>query len=263
MHNLDPKQTERVRKQFLRLCEWTLVPQPLEEDDDTEDPQNDEGAGDSAAEQTPEQGNEELDTDQPQGEDANMSDTPNSPNLDMPDSNSQMDQMASPNGNNMPNVNMDQEGPVGMENVDGDNEVIDVDDLTNAQEKMNAKVNKVGRNVGGLDDKMNNISNILQQMIDIINHNNDEIKQFKQEFEKRNPTQKEKLELRSLDSAPYSMSPTEYWDRKVNTDRNQYAPTEYTLTQKDVDDFNPSDIEKSFYIEDDLKQDINKIFGYR
>ena len=104
----------------------------------------------------------------------------------------------------------------------------------------------------------------------MINNNNQEIQNFKKEFEKRNPTQTEKLNLRSLDSYPFNVSPQKYWADKgmdPNSNYSGYAdndqPTtqEYQLTNNDVDDFDERTIEKSFDVDDDLQQDLKKIFG--
>ena len=79
------------------------------------------------------------------------------------------------------------------------------------------------------------------------------------EIEKRNPTPQEKLEMRSLDSYPYSVKLSDYWADKEDhydvMDTKKEEPEEYVLTQQDVDDYNPQEIEKSFdpeYDEDDI-----------
>ena len=151
-----------------------------------------------------------------------------------------------------------------------DEEVIDVDDITNAQEKMNNKVNHVGRELGDVDDKIETLLTSLEKMQQMIDNNNQEIAQFKKEFEKRNPTQTEKLNLRSLDSYPFNVNPKDYWDEKgidPNSNYSGYAdndePTdkEYIITNSDVDDFDERAISQSFNIDDELNQDIKKIFG--
>jgi hypothetical protein len=154
----------------------------------------------------------------------------------------------------------------------GENEdtVIDVDDITNAQEKMNDKVNVVGQDLGKVDNKIEALLQSLAKMETMIDNNNQEIAKFKAEFEKRNPTQTEKLNLRSLDSYPFNVNPKDYWAQKGGDPNSNYSgfannaePTtqEYVITNNDVDDFNEREIDKSFDIEDELKQDINKIFG--
>ena len=120
------------------------------------------------------------------------------------------------------------------------------------------------------DDKIETLLTSLEKMQQMIDNNNQEIAQFKKEFEKRNPTQTEKLNLRSLDSYPFNVNPKDYWDEKgidPNSNYSGYAdndePTdkEYIITNSDVDDFDERAISQSFNIDDELNQDIKKIFG--
>lgn len=173
--------------------------------------------------------------------------------------------------NNDPNA-MGNEGMPPMDDMPPmeDEEVIDVDDITNAQEKMNNKVNHVGRELGNVDDKIETLLTSLEKMQQMIDNNNQEIAQFKKEFEKRNPTQTEKLNLRSLDSYPFNVNPKDYWDEKGIDPNSNYSgysdndePTDkdYIITNSDVDDFDERAISQSFNIDDELNQDIKKIFG--
>lgn len=160
--------------------------------------------------------------------------------------------------------------PMGMSNEEPeeDEEVIDVDDITNAQEKTNDKVNSVGRDLGKVDNRIEKLINAIDKLETMFDKNNQDIVDLRKEFEKRNPTQTEKLNLRSLDSYPFNVRPTDYWAEKAkNSNYSAYAdnqePTtnEYVITNSDVDDFNDREIADSFFIDDDLNQDIKKIFG--
>lgn len=150
---------------------------------------------------------------------------------------------------------------------DSDEDVIDVDDVVKAQEKTNDKVNDVGRDIGTVDKRIEKLLGAIEAMQGVIDRNNAEIADLKQEFEKRNPTQTEKLNLRSLDSYPFNVRPTDYWRQKgIDSNYQAYAdnyePTtqEYTITNDDVDNIY-SNIDKTFNISDDDIQDINKIFN--
>ena len=267
-----------AHKQFMRLCEWSYVPQTLEEegeDDTQQDPNADMGGGDpnmggdpNAMPQDPNMGG---------GQDPNMGGDPNA-DMGGGDPNMGGDPNAMPQDPNMggdPNAmpqdpNMGGEMPP-MDDMGGEDEtVIDVDDITNAQEKMNSKVNVVGKGLGEVDDKIESLLQSLSKMEAMINNNNQEIAKFKAEFEKRNPTQTEKLNLRSLDSYPFNVNPKDYWAQKSVDPNSNYSgysnneePTtkEYVITNSDVDDFSEREMQDSFDIDDDLKQDINKIFG--
>lgn len=164
-------------------------------------------------------------------------------------------------------------GPDDMGGLDEDEpeeeeDVIDVDDLTKAQEKTNDKVNSVGKDLGKVDARIEKLLGAIESLENMFDKNNQEIADLKAEFEKRNPTQTEKLNLRSLDSYPFKIKPTDYWKEKgENSNYSAYAdneePTtqEYVITNDDVDDFNEREIADSFSVTDDLEQDIKKIFG--
>lgn len=165
--------------------------------------------------------------------------------------------------------------PMGMNNpMDGmqeeqeDEDVIDVDDITNAQEKTNDKVNSVGRDLGKVDGRIEKLINAVDKLETMFDKNNHDILDLKREFEKRNPTETERLNLRSLDSYPYNVRPSDYWEQKAKTsnysayaDNNEPTTDEYVITNNDVDDFNEREIADSFTIDDDLNQNIRKIFG--
>ena len=159
---------------------------------------------------------------------------------------------------------MDGEDPMGGE----EDEVIDVEDITSAQEKMNTKVNHVGRNLGKVDDKLVSLYHTINKLESMIDDNNSQIMALKQEFEKRNPTPTEKLNLRSLDSYPFNVNPVDYWKEKSTTSNykpysdNDESPTEeYEITNNDVDDFSEREMADSFFIPDEWQQDLKKIFN--
>jgi hypothetical protein len=71
-----------------------------------------------------------------------------------------------------------------------------------------------------------------------------------------------------LDSYPFKIRPTDFWNDKAAQGRyDAYAdnrePTtnEYVITNSDVDDFREREIEDTFSVDDDLDQNIKKIFG--
>ena len=171
------------------------------------------------------------------------------------------DPMADPTGGADP---MSMPAPDGG---DSDEEVIDVDDVVKAQEKTNDKVNDVGKDLGTVDRRIEKLLGALEDMQGVIDKNNAEIADLKNEFEKRNPTQTEKLNLRSLDSYPFNIRPTDYWKQKsmegnydAYADNDEPTTQEYTITNDDVRDVT-DDIANTFDIPEDDIQDFNKIFN--
>jgi len=137
-------------------------------------------------------------------------------------------------------------------------EVIDVDELTDAQEKTEDKLDK-------LSDKFEKLLNKIDNFEAQIDHSNEKMEALKAEIEKRNPTPVEKLSLRTRDSYPFSLTPGEYWkDKEQNSnystedDENGANDRIYQITKDEIDDFNDyASVSKTF---DDY--DIRNMFGY-
>ena len=149
-----------------------------------------------------------------------------------------------------------------------DGETIDIDGLTQAEEKLNVKQNHIGRDLSKVDNRITTLIKTINNLLTKVDSNNSEIESLKAEFEKRNPTQTEKLNLRSLDSYPFNVKPNEYWAEKAKqggyeaySDNDEPTTKEYVITNDDVD--NPSDdIANTFFkIDDDDIQTLEKMFN--
>ena len=157
--------------------------------------------------------------------------------------------------------------PMGEEPED-DGETIDIDGLTKAQDKLNVKQNHIGRDLSKVDTRIDTLIDTINNLLSKVDSNNSEIESLKAEFEKRNPTQTEKLNLRSLDSYPFNVKPNEFWAEKAKqggyeayADNDEPTTKEYVITNDDVD--NPSDdIANTFFkIDDDDIQTLEKMFN--
>jgi hypothetical protein len=256
-----------AHKQFMRLCEWSYSPSGLDEDDEAPQDPNMDATAQNMGDQNnmgaaaPQDGQGFMDGGMNNGMQSGQDQ-----NMGMDDQNMENPSMSDdmPNGDMMPDI-----PEPSTEDNEEDDDVIDVDDLTDAQEKMNKKVNHVGKDVSSMDNRINQLMTALDKMESMINSNNDKIEQLNAEFKARVQTPTEKLNLRSLDSYPFNVKPTEYW-AKVTKDMPQYSVTddndiptekEYVIKQSDVDNVPDKEIEDSFIIDDKFRQDINKIFG--
>ena len=158
-----------------------------------------------------------------------------------------------PNGGMPPMDDPNMMGGEGIEDIDmeteqpGD-EVVDVDELTQSQEATEFKVDNV-------DDKLNKVLKIISKFNDAIEANDQKIEDLKKEFQKRNPTAEETLNLRSLASYPFSERPDEYW-KKQQQDHPNYnvisdndvstADEQKEFIRKgDIDNFNEREVMKS------------------
>jgi hypothetical protein len=148
-------------------------------------------------------------------------------------------------------------------------DTIDIDGLTKAEDKLNVKQNRIGRDISKVDNRISSLIDSISNLLTKVDSNNAEIEALKAEFEKRNPTQTEKLNLRSLDSYPFNVKPNEYWAQKAKeggyeaySDNAEPTTKEYTITNDDVD--NPSqDIADTFFkIDSDDIQTLDKLFNF-
>ena len=153
------------------------------------------------------------------------------------------------------------EGPdaMGEEQPGPDDNVIDIDDLTNAQDETNQ--------VQDLNSKFEKLLGVVDKFEKFIEKNDGEIASLKQELEKRNPTPIEKLDLRTVnDSYPFNVKPNDYWKTKEETSNYRVGgdetevPEQYDLHQSDVDDVtNWKEIADS--LDDSSLTDLTKIFN--
>ena len=263
-----------AHKQFLRMCNEDYLSHGelnLNEDDEVA-PTSDNNDQNQTNE--PDTGNQdsslfdnnptEGDNTTPMGVSGNTNDTEDAMNGD------------ASMGGEMPMNNMgdslDSDSDIAPDNDSSDEDTIDIDDLTDAQEKINHKTNKIGINLGKVDNRIEHLMQSLEKMEDMIDSNNAEIMSLRKEFEKRNPTQIERIDMRRrFDSPGFNESPEESLAKRLQA-RNNYTVTDggdktndkqYTLTQNDIDSVGDSQVADSFYkIDDDDIQDINKIFGF-
>ena len=164
---------------------------------------------------------------------------------------------------------MDDAGMMGDDAPEeGDENTIDIAGLTRAEDKLNIKQNQIGRDLSKVDDRIMSLIDKIGNLQAALDTNNTELEALKAEFEKRNPTQTEKLNLRSLDSYPFNVRPDEYWKNKAEqggyqaySDNSEPTTKEYVITNDDVD--NPSkDIADTFFkIDDDDIQTLDKLFN--
>ena len=149
------------------------------------------------------------------------------------------------------------------EDLEDDNTVIDVEDIVQAQEKLNKKENEIGKDVSSLGSDYTKLLAALEKMQKTIDAQDQRMSQLSNELEKRIPTQQERLQMQSLKSYPFNIDPNEYWnekekdgDYKASDEPRDNKPLE--IKQKMIDNYNASEIEDSF--ENPSTKDIFKGF---
>ena len=137
-------------------------------------------------------------------------------------------------------------GMEGGETMQSDDEVIDVDDLTKSQEQAEKKIDKMNDKFEKL---MGAVETLIAQNKEMERREAEAKAEFQAELDKRIPTPKQRMTMRSTKSSPYSMSPNEYM--------NNYAPENYS----DADDNNGADDAQYQITKDDIDRftDYNSI----
>ena len=132
-------------------------------------------------------------------------------------------------------------------------EELDITDLVDGQKTM---ADKQEEYFTSLFDQIKNMEEKLSEMDKLVS----KIDSLETKFDKFRPkTPQEKLELRSLDSGPFKQNLSDFFDEKKG-EMEKSGKNEYVLTNDEVENFNPSDIENSFNqpMEDDDDMLLNR-----
>jgi hypothetical protein len=125
------------------------------------------------------------------------------------------------------------------EEGEGETEELDITDLVDSQKTMVDKQEEYFENlfnqIKSMEEKLSEMDNIVSKLDTL-----------EAKVEKYRPkTAQEKLQLRSLDSGPYKQNLADFFDEKKD-EMEDTGKNEYVLTQDEVENFSPSDIEQSF-----------------
>lgn len=140
-----------------------------------------------------------------------------------------------------------EEQPLPDINTGGDEVELDVTQLVQGTEEAKEVANQGNQKMDALLNKFGELEGKLANMDKI----NAKIDKLDHELEKRVPTPKEKLEMQSLNSYPYSLKLTDYWAEKEGTydvtNNNEGEKKVYTLTKDDVNSgYSENNIKNSF-----------------
>lgn len=125
------------------------------------------------------------------------------------------------------------------EGEEGGTEELDITDLVDTQKTMADKQEEYFTN---LFDQIKQMESKLAEMDQLVA----KIDGIESKLEKYRPkTPQEKLALRSLDSGPYKQNLSDFFNDKKD-EMEMTGKNEYVLTQDEVENFSPSEIENSF-----------------
>lgn len=238
------------KKRFRLLAEYDFY---LEEDDEEisqeEEPENPEGEeipspnGGFGDEEAPEldMNGEPVDAEPEMGddEDIDLSDMPDEPEGDV-----NLGDEAEDMGEDEVELDV-------TELVDKtDNAVESSEEAKKSSDEANQKLMKLMKNFSDLESKISSMDQLGKKIEDL-----------QQDIVKRNPTDVEKLEMRSFNSYPYNIKLTDYWNDKhqgydVDNGEGQKfkEDEEYVLKQEDVDnEYSELSVRNTFeYDEEDI-----------
>jgi hypothetical protein len=153
------------------------------------------------------------------------------------------------------------EEDIETEEMEPDDEVIDVDELTQSQEETETKIE-------GVDDRLSELMDMISKYSKALEDNAKNIASLKAEFEKRNPTDEERLNIRSQSSYPYTQLPKDYWaefdgkrpNYNVISDNGVQPSDEegkYELRKKDLEGLDMKSVADTLNIDQKLSDYLN------
>lgn len=145
-------------------------------------------------------------------------------------------------GASTPPVPVDVKNDPDVEKLDGDSdkkEELDITDLVKSQKNVEEKQEEYFQN---LFSQLTNLESKLSDMDTIVN----KLNSLEAKIEKyRIKTPEEKIQLRTLDSGPYNQKLSDFFEDKQE-DFEKSGKDQYILTQDEVENYQPSEIKKSF-----------------
>jgi hypothetical protein len=141
--------------------------------------------------------------------------------------------------NNDPDVEEIETGDSEGGKNDGGTEELDITELVTSQKDMQSKQEEY---MNSMMSKLNDLESKLAQMDSIfekINSIEDKVEQY------RPKSAEEKMELRSLDSGPYSQKLSDFFTEK-EPQMKQQGKEQYILTPDDVENYDKMSVRKSF-----------------
>ena len=134
-----------------------------------------------------------------------------------------------------------------MEEIPSDEGEVEVDvtDIVDKAEEAKEEAAGASSKIDDLLGKFSELEEKLTGMDQIIT----KMDELEQEVKDRNPSPTEKLSMRSMDSFPYSVKLTDFWNDREGYDATgeEGEEEEYTLTKQDIDDdYSEVDIRSSF-----------------
>lgn len=131
------------------------------------------------------------------------------------------------------------EGEVVGQEGDTETEEIDITDLVDTQKTMSEKQEEYFNNLFSQLETLQSKLGEMDQLVQKLNSIETKVDNY------RPKTPEEKLELRSLDSGPFKQKLSDFFEDKL-PEMEKSGKNEYILTSDEIENYSPSEIEKSF-----------------
>lgn len=170
----------------------------------------------------------------------------------------------------MDNLSGDMEDPNAMDGVGPDDDVVDITELTDAQEDMQQSQNdmrqsqeEIANQMSDVDEKLVTLLKVVDKFNSALEANDKKIADLKQELIKRTPTEEETMNVRlNAGGNPFAQKPDEFWEKfedinnHYNITSNNKAP-QFQIRKSDIDNFNEKMLDAEF---DKIPQSLHEYF---
>lgn len=144
-----------------------------------------------------------------------------------------------------------------------DDDVIDITQLTDAQDEIKANQDRTAEQLEDVDSKLITLLKVVDKFTQAIDANDQKISDLKQELMKRTPTEEETMNVRlNAGGNPFDQKPEEFWDKfrdinnHYNITSNNEAP-QYQIKKGDIENVNDRMIDREF---DDIPHSLHEYF---
>lgn len=166
-----------------------------------------------------------------------------------------------------PNAGMDGGDPMMGGDMGGqpgpDDDVVDITQLTDAQDELKANQEQTAEQLEDVDSKLSTLLNVVNKFTQALDANDAKIAELKSELIKRTPTEEETMNVRlNAGGNPFDQKPEEFWDKfedinnHYNITSNNDAP-QYQIKKSDIDNVNDKMISDDF---DDIPRTLHDYF---
>ena len=144
-----------------------------------------------------------------------------------------------------------------------DDDVVDITQLTDAQDELKANQEQTAEQLEDVDEKLSTLLNVVNKFTQALDANDAKIAELKSELIKRTPTEEETMNVRlNAGGNPFDQKPEEFWDKfedinnHYNITSNNEAP-QYQIKKGDIENVNDKMISDEF---DDIPHSLHEYF---